>query len=160
MPGPPAAAPPLTDPFGAGVPAPPSAKQPAAASASQRLASPKSSSPSADDALASSFASDFSARVAGIDQSNASKKAAMKEKAEEELDEHYAERTNRNAVRFSKNRQAESALLEAQQPTPTRSPSAQWGRVSSLIDVKAKEGDAESHKLRMRAIILQLQGQK
>jgi len=98
----------------------------------------------------------FKQAVAIKDEENRKKQALMREKAEEELDEHYAERTNRNAIRSSSNRDAEKDYLEHRDNLAASTDGAScWEKACSLVDVNKKDED-ECDRSRMRGLLLQL----
>lgn len=97
----------------------------------------------------------FAERVKALDQQAEDKQAEMQEKAEEELDEHYAQRTNENAVRYTTNRESENAMLQENEDiSVSTDEDINWARVVSLVDVNTKEGDTKCD--RMKALLMRL----
>jgi len=100
------------------------------------------------DAL-STWKSSFDLRVKTLDASNATKKEELQEKAEEDLDEHYAQRTTSNSSRFTLNREAETEMISS-----LESSLSEWAKVVSLINVSVKDEGRDLQ--RMRSLLLQL----
>ncbi|GBG29684.1 Tubulin-specific chaperone C [Hondaea fermentalgiana] len=121
--------------------------------------------PSSSDFMADSDETDareaweaqFAERIKAKDQEAAELQAQMQEKADEELDELYAERTNKNAIRYTSNREAEGALLqEAEDSAVSDEDAPNWARIVSLIDINAKDKSDELNLDRMKNLIIQL----
>jgi len=87
------------------------------------------------------------------DAANDAARAAIREKAEEELEDFYAQRTNNIAIRSANNRKDEQEFLASLAAAKANAENP-WARVTSLIDLKA---DVDKTDLsRMRNVLLQL----
>jgi len=96
---------------------------------------------------------EFNERVERLDAEQEEKKNEMREKADEEIESHYEERTNANAIRYKSNRETEEVLIKQLDEEATSESS--WARVLSLIDVNRAEKE-EDRRGRLRRLLLQL----
>lgn len=94
-------------------------------------------------------------RAASKDAEHEKLRTQMKEKAEEELEAIYEERTNRNAIKQASNRELQKETGDVENCS-----NCFWEKVLSLIPMQNEKKEIDESKARMRKLFINLKNDK